>query len=76
MNNHTIPHYRNNIFSNLPAHSATHEDWVKEMAPLLHPIPFPEEALKFPPFVMGMVSVLKRFAGDQRPEVSVTAINN
>lgn len=48
---------------------ATHEDWVKEMAPLLHPIPFPEEALKFPPFVMGMVSVLKRFAGDQRPEV-------
>ena len=44
---------------------------MKEMAPLLHPIPFPEEALKFPSFVMGMVNVLKRFANDQRPEVGV-----
>ena len=39
------------------------------MAPLLQPIPFPEEAMKYPPFVKGMVNVLKRFAGDARPEV-------
>ena len=55
--------------------SATHEDWVKEMAPLLHPIPFPDEALKFPPFVMGMVNVLKRFANDQRPEVHISSLD-